>query len=177
MIATLRALWAEGLSTAAIGRRMSITKNAVVGKANRLGLPARAIPIVPKKPRKPRLIGRAPKWALPREEAPSTLPALIAPVVPIAAPAPAAAPSPRPVVFVQVSKPCCWPINDPPRGGKWLWCEADSIPGKPYCPEHTAVAYVARTERGAVETDDEARRRLAAVRRVAPCVIARNQED
>ena len=44
-IARLRALWAEGLSTAEIGRRMGISKNAVVGKAHRLNLPARASPI------------------------------------------------------------------------------------------------------------------------------------
>ena len=41
----LRGLWQEGLSTAEIGRRMSITKNAVVGKAHRLILPPRPSPI------------------------------------------------------------------------------------------------------------------------------------
>ncbi|MFO0184726.1 MAG: GcrA family cell cycle regulator, partial [Alphaproteobacteria bacterium] len=35
-IERLRAFWAEGLSTAEIGRRMGISKNAVVGKAHRL---------------------------------------------------------------------------------------------------------------------------------------------
>ena len=40
-IARLRAFWAEGLSTAEIGRRMGVSKNAVVGKAHRLNLPAR----------------------------------------------------------------------------------------------------------------------------------------
>jgi GcrA cell cycle regulator len=44
-IAKLRALWAEGLSTAEIGRRMGISKNAVVGKAHRLNLPSRPSPI------------------------------------------------------------------------------------------------------------------------------------
>lgn len=38
-IETLQALWAEGHSTAEIGRRMGISKNAVVGKAHRLNLP------------------------------------------------------------------------------------------------------------------------------------------
>ncbi len=41
----LRALWAEGHSTADIGRRMGVTKNAIVGKAHRLDLPARPSPI------------------------------------------------------------------------------------------------------------------------------------
>jgi GcrA cell cycle regulator len=44
-IERLKALWAEGLSTAEIGRRMGISKNAVVGKAHRLNLPARPSPI------------------------------------------------------------------------------------------------------------------------------------
>jgi len=44
-ISRLRSLWQEGLSTAEIGRRLSITKNAVVGKAHRLTLPPRPSPI------------------------------------------------------------------------------------------------------------------------------------
>ena len=44
-ITRLRSLWQEGLSTAEIGRRMQITKNAVVGKAHRLTLPPRPSPI------------------------------------------------------------------------------------------------------------------------------------
>ena len=45
IIARLRALWAEGLTTAEIGRRLGISKNSVVGKAHRLDLPARPSPI------------------------------------------------------------------------------------------------------------------------------------
>ncbi len=41
----LRALWAEGHSTAEIGRRMGMSKNAIVGKAHRLDLPGRPSPI------------------------------------------------------------------------------------------------------------------------------------
>lgn len=40
----LIALWNEGLPTAEIGRRLGITKNAVVGKAYRLQLPRRQTP-------------------------------------------------------------------------------------------------------------------------------------
>ena len=45
VINQLRALWAEGHSTAEIGRRLGVTKNAIVGKAHRLDLPARPSPI------------------------------------------------------------------------------------------------------------------------------------
>jgi GcrA cell cycle regulator len=45
MIARLRGLWAEGHSTAEIGRRMGVSKNAIIGKAHRLALPGRPSPI------------------------------------------------------------------------------------------------------------------------------------
>ncbi|MUG90764.1 GcrA cell cycle regulator [Bombella sp. ESL0385] len=45
LIARLKELWEQGLSTAEIGRQLSITKNAVVGKAHRLNLPSRPSPI------------------------------------------------------------------------------------------------------------------------------------
>lgn len=45
VISQLRALWDEGHSTAEIGRRLGVTKNAIVGKAHRLDLPARPSPI------------------------------------------------------------------------------------------------------------------------------------
>ena len=44
-ILRLRELWSEGLSTAEIGRRLGMSKNAVVGKAHRLDLPSRPSPI------------------------------------------------------------------------------------------------------------------------------------
>jgi len=40
-IAALIALWNEELSTSEIGRRLGITKNAVIGKVHRLGLQQR----------------------------------------------------------------------------------------------------------------------------------------
>ncbi len=44
-IRLLRALWTQGLSTAEIGRRLGVSKNAIVGKAHRLELEARPSPI------------------------------------------------------------------------------------------------------------------------------------
>ena len=44
-IIRLRELWSEGHSTAEIGRRLGVSKNAVVGKAHRLDLPPRPSPI------------------------------------------------------------------------------------------------------------------------------------
>lgn len=49
----LSQLWSSGLPTAQIGKQLGITKNAVVGKAHRIGLPERQSPIsVVKKPAK-----------------------------------------------------------------------------------------------------------------------------
>ncbi len=44
-ILLLRQLWTQGHSTAEIGRRLGVTKNAIVGKAHRLDLTARPSPI------------------------------------------------------------------------------------------------------------------------------------
>ncbi|MDP7344875.1 MAG: GcrA family cell cycle regulator, partial [Alphaproteobacteria bacterium] len=44
-IAEVTRLWDEGLTTAEIGKLVGVTKNAVVGKAHRLGLPPRPSPI------------------------------------------------------------------------------------------------------------------------------------
>ncbi|MDP6805498.1 MAG: GcrA family cell cycle regulator [Rhodospirillales bacterium] len=44
-IAALESLWDVGLSTREIGLKLGITKNAVVGKAHRLGLSKRNAPV------------------------------------------------------------------------------------------------------------------------------------
>jgi GcrA cell cycle regulator len=42
-VALLTELWEEGLTTAEIGRRMGITKNAVIGKVHRIALTPRVV--------------------------------------------------------------------------------------------------------------------------------------
>ena len=42
---TLKNLWDEGLSISQIGEKLGVTRNAVAGKAHRLGLPKRQSPI------------------------------------------------------------------------------------------------------------------------------------
>ena len=44
-IAELERLWATGATTAEIGRKLNVSKNAVVGKTHRLRLPGRPSPI------------------------------------------------------------------------------------------------------------------------------------
>ncbi len=136
-IACLRVLWDEGGSTAEIGRRMRISKNAVVGKVHRLGLPRRPSPIRRDGSNPPR------RTATPRVRGPG-LPPL--PSVAAARPVPATSPPPVPPPAVVAPRPparqpCCWPIGEPGMPG-FRFCDAPAKPGKPYCAEHAAVAYV-----------------------------------
>ena len=169
VIGRLRELWAEGHSTAEIGRRLGVSKNAIVGKAHRLELPARPSPI-----RRESGEPTAERRAAPRRTEGPTLPPLAstgetpAPepaIVPVAEPVsePVVAVVPLPVVPkappprpVQVAQPrlqpvaprpygrivtCCWPIGEP--GTKtFRFCDDRSEPGKPYCEDHAKLAYV-----------------------------------
>lgn len=170
-IARLRALWAEGHSTAEIGRRMGVSKNAVVGKAHRLNLSARPSPIR----RDP--TGASSRRSTPRRVTGPTLPSLASSEMPTPSPlAKPIQPLPQRVVnqgashhqaaaqgqrehrpeardyaaapAVRVVPPrssrsvaCCWPIGEP--GTKsFRFCDAEASHGKPYCSEHASLAYV-----------------------------------
>lgn len=46
-----------------------------------------------------------------------------------------------------LSSRCChWPVNDPARGGLFLFCGEASEAGRPYCPHHGRRAVGAGTE-------------------------------
>jgi GcrA cell cycle regulator len=153
-IARLRGLWAEGHSTAEIGRRMGVSKNAVVGKAHRLALAARPSPI--RRDLTPRPTARPPS---PRRVVGPTLPPLpgaqsSAPMTAArpARPAPAAkapaavaqgAAAPVRPAAVRAGRHavCCWPIGEPGTRS-FRFCDAEALAGKPYCAEHAQLAYV-----------------------------------
>ena len=167
--ARLRELWNEGLSTADIGQRLNLSKNAVIGKAHRLDLPSRPSPIrrVTDGARwplhQPRRLPRAAKAAYARTS--STLPKLLClqkatclsalvhdrllaqestpPSWPQALSSPSAI---KHEVQHRRSQPCSWPIGDPGKPG-FRFCDAPAVPGKPYCLEHAERAYV-RVKRG-----------------------------
>lgn len=122
-IKVLIALWEEGLPTSEIGRRLGVTKNAVVGKVHRLGLKKRQSPIrqsaattaQPKKPKK------------------------------VAAPAPVATaklPSGDVVRLEELTAAmCCWPEGEPGTP-EFHFCGKPAVQDKPYCEDHCARAYV-----------------------------------
>ena len=147
-ICLLRQYWAEGHSTAEIGRRLGISKNAVVGKAHRLDLPGRPSPIrssgaispAPAQPRAPRLAEMMPlsrdrpETAAPAE-APEKAPALPAkPAIARLVPATQREPA------ITSNQPCCWPVGEPGRAG-FHFCGASALLGKPYCGDHAQLAY------------------------------------
>lgn len=166
-IRQLRAYWDEGHSTAEIGRRMGVSKNAVVGKAHRLNLPARPSPI-----RRDGVAG-AMRPAVARRVIGPTLPSLAAPLQLEAKPAamarPAAVARPAAPVRAPMEAPrvqaarvqaarvapvlrpvasragrqstCCWPIGEPGTRS-FCFCDADAAAGKPYCAQHAQLAYV-----------------------------------
>ena len=70
----LRALWASGLPTKAIGAAMGISKNSVIGRAHRLGLPPRESPL--KTPVRSRVIEAAQQAAAMARELPAPRDAL-----------------------------------------------------------------------------------------------------
>ncbi|GAA4494907.1 hypothetical protein GCM10023158_14000 [Gluconacetobacter tumulicola] len=103
-IARLRELWQQGLSTAEIGRQLSVTKNAVVGKAHRLGLQARPSPI-----RRPPASARAAESA--GAVAPTLEPVASAPVAsPVSPAAPVAAVAVAPQAAAPVAAPVVAPV-------------------------------------------------------------------
>jgi GcrA cell cycle regulator len=164
-IRLLRDLWAQGHSTAEIGRRLGVSKNAIVGKAHRLDLDARPSPI-----RRDVVKPATERSTLYARMAGPTLPPLASANAPAVAAAPppasvhplrsavmltprppapvlAAPAAPRPVMQtapVQSRRPapsCCWPIGEP--GTKtFRFCDDTSVAGKPYCVEHAKLAYV-----------------------------------
>jgi GcrA cell cycle regulator len=167
-IQRLREEWTGSLSSAAIGRLFGVSKNAIVGKVHRLGLPARPSPTSLGVKYGP--IQRAalqPTMKI-RKAAATLVPlASIVPVVRNIAPPPRTAkakpwpPSgvltvraepPKPVIaepapvsprpIIQLSgRECCWPIGDP-KTKEFRYCDGPAPLGRSYCDKHHKLAYV-----------------------------------
>jgi GcrA cell cycle regulator len=146
-VAKLRELWAEGIPTLELGRRLGLTKHAVIGKVHRLNLPPRPTPVRPvapakRKPSKPwserAMITERNKDRLRAAEGYAPLPQKT--------PTPKAPkPAYRPPVVFGTVKQCCWPMwNNQERSGgeKARFCCAATEPGWQYCDEHLGIAYL-----------------------------------
>ena len=110
----LKKLWAEGLSISLIGEALGVSRNAIAGKAHRMGLPKRPSPISKAKTEKSEPIVLENEQDLPlRLEL-------------------------RQLEWSR--NKCCWPTGDPKKNG-FLFCGELIVPGKPYCLKHCYEAY------------------------------------
>lgn len=136
--AELRARWDAGESTGAIAAAMGLTKNAVVGRAHRLGLAARGNPVRRAGDGAPRAIRLASRAA--RESVAAGV---------RRSPAREPRPTPAPPPLARAAR-CCWPLwpngagREHPDYGRC--CGASARLGSSYCPAHHARAHVFRAE-------------------------------
>ena len=110
----LKKLWAQGLSISQIGEALGVSRNAIAGKAHRMGLPKRPSPISKPKAEKPKV-----EPVVDEQDLPLRLEL-------------------RQLVWSR-SK-CCWPTGDPKKNG-FVFCGDTVVPGKPYCLPHCKEAY------------------------------------
>ena len=133
-VTRLRELWDQGLPTAQIGKLLGFTKNAVVGKAHRIGLERRPSPIRRTAVKPDRKKARSPvmpklNFESKEENIPLKQESL----------------SFQPVVknlFVKSDKRGCeWPQGHPDEMD-FHFCGKERFEDKPYCLDHCAIAYV-----------------------------------
>lgn len=162
MVEDLRRMWKEGMTTGAIGKKLGVSKNSIIGKVHRLGLSGRPSPIKRKSdtaapkatPEKNIAIEPAPKVS--ETQTPKVAPK---PVEENPAPAQKIIPDDDKFISTKIeSKPivrkdgkvmltnldnhtCRWPIGDP-KDENFHFCGKKVKLGQTYCEEHAAIAYV-----------------------------------
>jgi GcrA cell cycle regulator len=151
-IEMLRRLWGQGQTASQIAVALGgVTRNAVIGKAHRLGLTGRPSPIkrdgsgttAPKRRPVPRrALQSQPKPALPQLQRGLPAQPQDARAVP--------PPREQPRTYAQArahggTKSCSWPMGDPKQPG-FHFCGAPSEPGRPYCANHCHQAYQRKSE-------------------------------
>ena len=129
----LKKLWNEGVATSRIGEQLGFTKNAVIGKAFRLGLERRQNSR--KKTAQSQSVSSvtmyretivpgnshiSPKREVTRRREKFSFK--------------------KSIVGTGSFKSCQWPIGDPLEEG-FHYCGGQNIPTKPYCIEHYKKAY------------------------------------
>ena len=129
----LKELWDQGLPTAQIGKLLGFTKNAVVGKAHRIGLERRPSPIrrtAVKPDRKKARSPVMPKLNFEKQEAEK-----------IPTNTNGFQPSVKNIFVASSKRGCEWPMGHPDEPD-FHFCNKERFEEKPYCLEHCAVAYV-----------------------------------
>ena len=134
-ITKLRELWDQGLPTAQIGKLLGFTKNAVVGKAHRIGLERRPSPIrrtAVKPDRKKARSPVMPKLNFENKENPNLSQSEISSFNPVV----------KSMFNTSAKRGCEWPVGHPDETD-FHFCGKERFDDKPYCLDHCEVAYVA----------------------------------
>ena len=121
LVEQLRVLWGDGLSAGEIAKRLNKSRNAVIGKAHRLGLASRPSPIKTKISKEPKSSQSTSNISNKRKKTSDYRHA------------------PTNVLSLQ-DRTCQWPIGDP-REDTFKFCGKKALAGKPYCFDHSCVAY------------------------------------
>jgi len=146
-VTLLTQLWGNGKSASEIAEIIGdVTRNAVIGKAHRLGLSGRPSPIkkvapsraaVHKVERRPVAPKQREAKAVRQEAAPTSK---LAAVVMHPKAKIDDAPAGGATILDLTERMCRWPMGDP-RDPSFRFCGRTRAPGLPYCAEHCAVAY------------------------------------
>ena len=128
----LKKLWNDGVATSRIGEQLGFTKNAVIGKAFRLGLERRQNSR--KKISQPTSFSSTTLY----RETSSPSSSISAKKEPIRRREKFS--FKKSIVGTGNFRSCQWPIGDPLEEG-FHYCGGQNIPTKPYCIEHFKKAY------------------------------------
>ncbi len=129
----LKKLWNEGVATSRIGEQLGFTKNAVIGKAFRLGLERRQNSR--KKTAQTQQFSSATMY---RESSGASTTQNIVKREPVRRREKFS--FKKSIVGTGSFKSCQWPIGDPLEEG-FHYCGGQNIPTKPYCIDHYKKAY------------------------------------
>ena len=133
-VSWLKELWDQGLPTAQIGKLLGFTKNAVVGKAHRIGLERRPSPIRRTAVKPDRKKARSP--VMPKLNFENSTDQNKETIVHTNF-----KPVEKNLIVSSVKRGCEWPVGHPDESD-FHFCEKERFEDKPYCLKHCAVAYV-----------------------------------
>lgn len=203
-IDTLKKLWSEGKSASEIADFLgNVTRNAVIGKAHRLGLSGRPSPIKKVKPQSAKEPKKAKKekTTVPKEEKQQ-------PVKPVsdiksrfslfktkkADKKESKAEEPAPVMLVPLreepkidpdklvglldltEKMCRWPVGDP-KEDDFGFCGQPVHENHLYCPQHVVMAYQISTKKSDEKAKIEKRRKMELAAKAAMEDDVEEEED
>ncbi|QYE33863.1 GcrA family cell cycle regulator [Polymorphobacter sp. PAMC 29334] len=149
-IALLRTSWESGMTASQIAEALGegVTRNAVIGKAHRLGLEARPSPVKAGEIVEDLVDGVVAAVEGVMSAAGDAIAAVVAPRAAPKRPARPVAPAkPAKTTLLDLSeKVCKWPIGHPGETD-FHFCGKPSQASFPYCTEHCAIAYQAQLPR------------------------------